>query len=124
MELVWTTLPQATPSAEFAKLVGGHPLVAQLLVQRGIRTPEAARSFLHTEHYTPAPPTNLIGVELAAQLLYEAIRTDQNILVWGDFDVDGQTSTSLLVSGLQALTKPGRVRFHVPNRFTESHGIR
>lgn len=124
MERIWTLLPREEPSANLAIAVGGHPLVAQLLVQRGIRTPEAALSFLHTEQYRPAPPTNLVGVELAAQLLYEAIQADHNILVWGDFDVDGQTSTSLLVSGLQALTQPGRVRFHVPNRFTESHGIR
>jgi len=104
--------------------VGGHPLVAQLLAQRGIDAPDAARAFLDPAHYTPAPPTALIGVAEAAALLYEATSAEKNILVWGDFDVDGQTSTSLLVAGLQRLTEPERVRFHVPNRFTESHGIR
>ena len=44
--------------------------------------------------------------------------------MWGDFDVDGQTSTALLVTALQQLAGRERVRFHVPNRFEEGHGIR
>jgi single-stranded-DNA-specific exonuclease len=60
----------------------------------------------------------------AARLLYAAIQRKAKILVWGDFDVDGQTSTSLLVAALRRLTGDERVHFHVPNRFTESHGIR
>ena len=49
---------------------------------------------------------------------------DPRFLVWGDFDVDGQTSTSLLVTALRALAGDDAVRFHVPNRFEESHGIK
>ncbi len=60
-----------------------------------------------------------------ADLVHRALAAGENILVWGDFDVDGQTSTSLLVAGLLALADdPAQVRFHVPNRFTEGHGIR
>jgi single-stranded-DNA-specific exonuclease len=104
--------------------VGGHPLVAQLLAQRSIATPAAARGFLSPTYYTPAPPTALAGVEDAARLLFDALRTRANILVWGDFDVDGQTATSLLVTALRRLSNDNRVRFHIPNRFAESHGIR
>uniref|UniRef100_A0A7C1FIE6 Single-stranded-DNA-specific exonuclease RecJ n=1 Tax=Caldilinea aerophila TaxID=133453 RepID=A0A7C1FIE6_9CHLR len=122
--LPWILKPPITPSPELIAAVGGHPLVAQLLAQRGIDTPEKAIPFLDPKQYKPAPPSALCGVEEAATLLYEAIRSQRNILVWGDFDVDGQTSTALLVTALRMLGDDDQVRFHVPNRFEEGHGIR
>lgn len=124
MPVSWNIRPPATPSAELIALTGGFPLVAQLLAQRGFTTPLAAQSFLNPTFYQPTPPTALIGVEVAAEKLHEAIRNKQKILVWGDFDVDGQTSTSLLVAALRKLAGHDQVQFHVPNRFSESHGMR
>jgi len=102
----WYILPATEPSSELLEQVGGHPLVARLLTQRGFDTMEKARPFLDPEHYTPAPPTDLIGVAEAALHLYQAINQKQKILVWGDFDVDGQTRTqsgssfgSMMISG-------------------------
>lgn len=123
MSQPWSLRPPAHPDPRLVATVG-DPLVAQLLAQRGFDTPERARAFLDPTWYTPAPPTALTGVAEAAGLLHEAIRRQANILVWGDFDVDGQTSTSLLVAALQKLAGVERVRFHVPNRFSEGHGIR
>ena len=120
----WLFLPQVEPSPALRDAVGGHPLVAQLLAQREIDTPEKALPFLDSAAYTPAPSTALVGLERAAYTLFDAIRQGRNILVWGDFDVDGQTSTTLLVAALQELAAPQRIRFHVPNRFSEGHGIR
>ena len=120
----WLLLPQVEPSPALRAAVGGHPLIAQLLAQRAIDTPEKALPFLDSAAYTPAPPTALVGLERAARTLFDAIRQGKNILVWGDFDVDGQTSTTLLVAALQELAAPQRIRFHVPNRFSEGHGIR
>ncbi|MCB0128630.1 MAG: hypothetical protein KDE58_40470, partial [Caldilineaceae bacterium] len=99
-------------------------MIAQLLAQRGFDRPEKAQSFLNPNYYAPAPPTALFGVSEAAQLLHDAINAGQNLFVWGDFDVDGQTSTSLLVAALRKLAGDDNVRFHVPNRFSEGHGIR
>ena len=110
--------------AELIAAVGGHPLIARLLAQRGLDTPEQADAFLDPDAYTPAAADAPVRrCRSRAALLYEAIQAGQNILVWGDFDVDGQTSTSLLVAALQKLTGPERIRYHVPNRFTEGHGI-
>jgi single-stranded-DNA-specific exonuclease len=120
----WIIRPAVVPTPELVAVAGGDALVAQLLAQRGLATPAAAIPFLDPAHYTPAPPTALFGVEHAALVLHTAIAGGQNFLVWGDFDVDGQTSTALLVSALQDLAGEAHVRFHVPNRFTESHGIR
>jgi len=124
MQQSWIVKPAVTPSPELVAIAGGHELVAQLLAQRGLDTPEKAIPFLDPDQYTPAPPSALTGVDAAATLLHQAIADDATILVWGDFDVDGQTSTALLVTALRALAGKERVRYHVPNRLTEGHGIR
>ena len=120
----WVHRPRVTPSPELTTFVGGHALIAQLLAQRGFDSPDKARAFLDPNYYAPAPPAALVGVSEAANLLHGAISAGQKLFVWGDFDVDGQTSTSLLVAALQKLAGVERVRFHVPNRFSEGHGIR
>ncbi len=99
-----------------------NDLLARLLVQRGIRTVDAARAFIHPDEYRPAPPSALPDMTVAVAILHPAIDRKLPILVWGDFDVDGQTSTALLVSVLRRLGAD--VRFHVPHRLTEGHGIR
>lgn len=101
--------------------VGGHPVVAERLVRRGFDTPASAQRFLAPSAYTPAPPDALPDMEQAVTRLQKAIRNRETILVWGDFDVDGQTSTALLVSALRDLG--ANVTYHIPNRFTEGHGI-
>lgn len=101
--------------------VGGHPLVAEALVRRGIRDPETARAFLTPALYVPASPQALPGMGRAVARLGRAIRSREPICVWGDFDVDGQTSTALLVSVLRDLG--AEVTYHVPLREAEGHGV-
>lgn len=120
----WVFKAPAVPSPALVAAVGGHPWVAQLLAQRGVDTPEKAIPFLDPGQYQPAPPSALLGVDAAAALILAAVQQRQHLLVWGDFDVDGQTSTALLVTALRTLAGDDRVRFHVPNRFEENHGIR
>jgi single-stranded-DNA-specific exonuclease len=102
-------------------MVGGHPLVAQTLARRGINTPDAASAFLDPSHYQPIPATELPGLATAANRLVEAIQQCEPICVWGDFDVDGQTATTVLVTTLRALG--AEVSFHIPVRERESHGV-
>jgi single-stranded-DNA-specific exonuclease len=92
------------------------------LVRRGITTVEAAQAFLDPEAYEPTPPEALPDLVEAAERIEVAIDRSERILVWGDFDVDGQTSTSLLVATLRDLGAD--VGYHIPVRATESHGIR
>jgi single-stranded-DNA-specific exonuclease len=94
------------------------PLVAQTLIRRGINDPAAARTFLHPNE---TPPTPFPEIEKAVDLINTAIRRKETICVWGDFDVDGQTSTALLVQTLQALG--AKVVYYVPVRGKESHGL-
>lgn len=109
-------LPVDIP-ASFADL-GLPPLIAQTLVRRGFGSPAAARAFLHPED---VPPTPFPEAEQAAALIRLAIRKKQRIGVWGDFDVDGQTATALLV---QTLTVQGAdVVYYIPIRGKENHGV-
>jgi single-stranded-DNA-specific exonuclease len=104
-------------SAEF----GLQPLVAHLLLQRGIARLEDARPYIDPWRFPPPAPPPLPGLEAAAARLEAAIQRRETIAVWGDFDVDGQTSTTLLVSALQDLG--ARVIYHIPVRAAESHGV-
>jgi single-stranded-DNA-specific exonuclease len=101
--------------------VGGHPLVAKTLVRRGIIDTETARAFLDPARYSPTPPTELPGMLKAAQRLERAVAQGESVWVWGDFDVDGQTSTTTLVSTLRQLG--ASVQYHIPNRGREGHGV-
>ena len=96
-------------------------LVAEALVRRGVMDPAEARAFLDPDQYAPSPPIGLPGMARAAARIGRALKAGEPICVWGDFDVDGQTSTALLVSTLRDLG--GRVTYHIPLRETEGHGI-
>ena len=117
----WIEPPEIEVPEGLQAAIGGHPLVARTLVRRGFTNVEAARAFLDPDCYRPAPPTDLPNLTKAAERLERAIRQGEMVCVWGDFDVDGQTATTLLVSTLRDLG--ATVRYHIPIRETESHGI-
>jgi single-stranded-DNA-specific exonuclease len=106
---------------EFIKAVGGIELIAETLFRRGITSLEKALAFLDPDKYTPADPKELPNLSLAADRLQFAIEKNELIGIWGDFDVDGQTATALLVNALT--TMGARVEYYVPIRSHESHGI-
>src|SRR5512141_1955722 len=113
----WLNPSPVEVPASFADL-NLHPLVEQTLIRRGIATLEAARAFLHPDSQSSVPFPN---IELAVERIYTAIRNHELIGVWGDFDVDGQSSTSLLVQTLQLIDAD--VVYYIPIRGKESHGI-
>lgn len=109
--------------------VGGHSLVAEALVRRGVVTPEAALAFLDPNQYTPASAAELPGIDVAADRVWRALMTGEQIAIFGDFDVDGQTATGLLVEALGELSSwlsqgghRARIQYRVPER-NQGHGI-
>jgi single-stranded-DNA-specific exonuclease len=117
----WLEPVPVTPLLELLAQVGGHPLVAELITRRNLADATTITAFLDPDLYTPADPLDLPDLAVAADRLDLAIQSGQKIGVWGDFDVDGQTSTALLVSGLRSLGAD--VTYHIPVRARESHGI-
>ena len=106
---------------EFTAAIGGHPVVAEILWRRGYREIEAARAFLDPNQYVPSSPHDLPDLDKAVARLQRAIAQREHIRIWGDFDVDGQTATSVLFLGLQACG--AQVDYTIPNRSTHSHGL-
>ncbi len=107
--------------AALREAVGGHPLVAQTLARRGITSLEAARAFFDPQAFPSSDPFDLPDMDKGVERIMAAIRQREPMAVWGDFDVDGQTSTTLLVSALRELG--GVLTFYIPVRATESHGV-
>lgn len=117
----WQEAPPIEAPAPLADLVGGHGLVAQRLARKGITSVAAAQRFLYADRYSPSPSSELPDIDRAVDRLERAIGARERILIWGDFDVDGQTSTALLYTALKQ--RGANASYHVPNRFSEGHGI-
>jgi hypothetical protein len=111
---IWTqkdSLPPKFPLSAFADRLELSPLVAAMLVSRGFADLAKARGFLDPSDYSPFPSAEIPDLATAADLIRHALESRTPILVWGDFDVDGQTASALLVEALRRLD--GRVCLHV-----------
>src|SRR6188474_3012439 len=116
----WLDPSSVNVPASFADL-NLSPLIARTLIRHGIREPDSARAFLDPDSYSPADAFELPGMADAVEKVNLAIRTREQICVWGDFDVDGQTATTVLVETLRALGAD--VSYYIPVRGKESHGV-
>lgn len=97
-----------------------HPLIVQVLYNRGITTPEQADAFLAPDMLI-GNPFQMVGMNAAVDRLRRAIRAHEAIAVYGDFDVDGVTATVLLVQTLEALG--AKARPYIPHRIDEGYGL-
>jgi len=118
----WRSPDPVSIPPSLLELLHGRQFLGELLMRRGIVDQESARAFLDPDSYSPSSPYDLPQMDTAVERIRQAIEVKEQICVWGDFDVDGQTSTALLVSVLERLG--GEVRFHIPIRAIESHGMK
>jgi single-stranded-DNA-specific exonuclease len=100
---------------------GVHPLLAQLLYNRGISEPSQAELFLSADKRLEADPFLLPDIHQAVSRTYQALLSGEQIAIYGDFDADGITATALLVQGLSALG--GKVIPYIPHRYREGYGL-
>lgn len=101
--------------------LGIDPVLAELLVQRGIKTFEEARVFFRPNMDRLHDPFLMQDMDKAVERLHEAITSNQKILVYGDYDVDGATAVSLMYTFLSNLTSS--LDFYIPDRSDEGYGI-
>lgn len=94
--------PVSVPD-EIATWLAEQPFLAELLVRRGFTSRAEAESFLNPDAYIPASPDELPDMAPAVSRIRRAVSSRECICVWGDFDVDGQTATALLVEALRGL---------------------
>ena len=119
MNKTWRLYSQAP--TEFARAVGLPPVVAQVLYNRGVSTPEEANFFLQGPAEPFHDPNLLPQMTPAVTRLSQAIESGEVIGVFGDFDADGVTATAILAQGLEALG--GQVAPYIPHRVAEGHGL-
>lgn len=108
-------------SRQLAAELGISPLLAQLLVNRGLRDAVAARAFLRPRLETLHDYHLLPDLEPAVTRLCQALENRERIVVYGDYDVDGLTATTLLVEVLNRLG--ATVDYYIPDRFAEGYGL-
>ena len=96
-------------------------VVAQLLYNRGLATAEAAERYFGGQLSHPGDPTQMLNLPLAVDRLHHALRTNERLVVYGDYDADGVTATALLVQVLRAMG--GDVQAYFPLRDEEGYGL-
>jgi len=104
-----------------SKSAGLHPLIARLMVNRGITELSAARAFLECELSTLSDPGIFSQMDEAVERIQRAIRGHEKITVYGDYDVDGVTGTSLLYLVLKDMGADAS--WYIPDRMTEGYGL-
>ncbi len=114
-------ISQKAESSVFSNLSEYPPLVGQLLYNRGITTREQALEYFQDIPLSQSDPFSLSGMSLAVERISAAVAQNQKIAIYGDYDVDGVTSTALLYELLSGLGAD--VMAYIPDRFEEGYGL-
>ena len=119
----WTlkTTPNITTVQQLSKDLSIDNTLSKLLVQRGISTFEEAKKFFRPSLEELHDPFLLKDMNLAVSRIKKAIASNENILIYGDYDVDGTTSVSLVASYLKTITTS--ISTYIPDRYDEGYGI-
>lgn len=119
----WTIKPKPEQKDidALSKALNIDGLVAQLLLQRGINTYEEAKKFFRPQLTDLHDPFLMKDMDVAVERIQKAIATNENILVYGDYDVDGTTSVALVSSYL--LSYYPNVATYIPDRYGEGYGV-
>ncbi|MBA3993772.1 MAG: single-stranded-DNA-specific exonuclease RecJ [Cyanobacteria bacterium DS2.3.42] len=118
---VWLVPKIAPAEEEMVAAAGGSELIARLLAKRGFDTAAKINAFLDSTSYIYTNPLELPDVDKAVARLTEAISMKEQITVYGDYDVDGVTGTSVLMTVLKRLG--ASVNYYIPHRTSEGYGL-
>ena len=116
----WDIAP-VVPRRQLDRLSHMQPLLVQILFNRGVTDPEEADAFLSRDRARFDDPFRMKGIPAAVKRIRAAIRAAEPVIVYGDFDADGVTSTVLLVQALGALG--AQVTPYIPHRVDEGYGL-
>ena len=122
-EREWRLRAPADPEnvKQLSAELGVDPVLATLLVHRGIRTFEEARSFFRPNLSDIHDPFLMKDMDKAVERLEKAVSGNEKVLVYGDYDVDGTTAVALVYSFIRRLTSS--VDFYIPDRYDEGYGV-
>lgn len=119
----WTLKPKPDSKkvSELAEALSVPLMISELLVQRGIETFEDAKAFFRPSLSELHDPFLMKDMDVAVSRIQQALENHENILVFGDYDVDGTTSVALMSSYLKTLTP--NVATYIPDRYDEGYGV-
>lgn len=117
----WLISPPHAEREAFARSAGVSPLIAQLLLNRGVSDPARVRPFLEVSPSELLQPGTLPGAVEAADRLATAVRNRRRIVIYGDYDVDGVTAITILWHALRLAGAD--VHYYVPSRLDEGYGL-
>lgn len=104
-----------------SKAVSVSPAFAQVLVSRGLKTPQAINDFLNPHISGLSDPFEIDGVKTAVERIKHAADTNETVLVHGDYDADGLTATAIMVHALR--TSGIDVHYFIPDRIAHGYGF-
>ena len=99
-----------------------HPIVSRILANRNYDTLETAKDFLDCSLAKLQNPFMLKDMEKAVKRIHEAIENNKQILIYGDYDTDGTTSTAILLRTFEFLNYP-HIQYYIPHRLNEGYGL-
>lgn len=106
---------------ELSKQTGVNPILARLLIERGVRTPEEMKRFFRPQLNELHDPFLMKDMDKAVARLNDAMGRKERILVWGDYDVDGTTAVALVYRFLQQFYS--NMDYYIPDRYNEGYGV-
>jgi single-stranded-DNA-specific exonuclease len=118
---IWDVTPPDPHAEQLAKSLKVSPLVAQLLINRGVTDPQSGSAFLRPKLTDLISPERLPGVGPASQRIKQALAQKQKITLYGDYDVDGITGVAILWQILTLLD--AKVDYYIPHRIDEGYGL-
>jgi single-stranded-DNA-specific exonuclease len=117
----WSLMDPHPAAPELARSLRTSPLVAQVLLNRGVSEPEKGREYLQPSLKLLHEPATIPGLSEAAHRIASAIRSREPIVIYGDYDVDGITACAILWHAIHRLG--GTARCYVPHRIEEGYGL-
>jgi single-stranded-DNA-specific exonuclease len=118
----WSISPSDAERARaLAERLKTSPLLAQILLNRGMSEPDECQEFLRPSPKGLADPALIPNLRKAAERIAKAIREKEKVVVYGDYDVDGITATSILWHAIRVLG--GEVDYYIPHRIDEGYGL-
>ena len=125
MQFKWNYKPPTSESQkaaeELAEKIGMSPIMANLLIQRGIRTESAAKRFFRPMLSELIDPFLMNDMDVAVDRLNDAMGRKERIMVYGDYDVDGCTAVALVYKFLQQFYS--NIDYYIPNREVDGYGV-
>lgn len=115
------TPEQADAAKELAEAVNISPTLCLMLIERGISTPDAVRSFFRPQLHELHDPFLMKDMDVAVARLNEAMGRKERIMIYGDYDVDGCTAVALVYRFLQQFYS--NIEYYIPDRYDEGYGV-